>query len=122
MRENPGRERPRRVGELLKREIGEILHREINDPRLRLASVTRVKVSKDLSHAVVGVSVLGAEEERKEMMDGLKSASGFLRRRLWKTLKLKRIPELHFVADGSIEYAVHIAEILRGLEREREGE
>lgn len=106
-----------RVGETIKKEISNLLQREIKDPRIGFVSLTRVKVSKDLRYATVHVSIMGDEEAKRVSMEGLTSATGFIRRELWKRLRMRRVPELDFKMDDSIEYGVHISKLLRDLER-----
>src|SRR5262245_8328292 len=71
-----------RIEEQLRMELSEILEREVQDPRIRLVTVTHVKVSPDLSHARVFVDSLGGAEERKKTLQGLKSAANYARRSL----------------------------------------
>ena len=105
-----------RLSEDLKRELS-ALFREVKDPRVsKMLSVIRCEVSGDLSHCKVHVSALEGEEATKESIKGLVSASGFLRRELANRLHLRKCPELHFVADGSIAYSAKINEILHELD------
>ena len=105
-----------RLSEDLKRELS-VLLREIKDPRVsKMLSIIRCEVSGDLSHCKVHVSALEGEEATKESVKGLVSASGFLRRELANRLRLRKCPELHFIADGSIAYSAKINEILHELD------
>ena len=80
-----------RIEEQLRIEISEIMERELHDPRIGLTTVTAVKISPDLSHARVMISVLGGDEERQRALKGLRSASGFVKHSLAKRLHhLKR--------------------------------
>jgi ribosome-binding factor A len=81
-----------------------------------MVSVTRVNTSPDLRYAQVYISVLDKTQE-KDVLKGLKSAAGFLRRELGASLRLRYTPELQFVADDSIEHGAHILELLRDVER-----
>ena len=93
-----------RVNDLLRREISELLMHDVRDPRLSgLLSVTEVRTSSDLRHARVYVSVMGSEEEKKQVEEGLAAASGYLRRGLGERITLRYIPELDFRRDDSIE-------------------
>jgi ribosome-binding factor A len=108
-----------RVEEQLRIELSEIIEHEIEDPRIGLATVTAVKLSPDLRHARVFVSVLGDEQERKKTMQGLNSAAQFARRALSQRLAhLRRIPELTFAYDGSIETGSRIEELLNQIKPE----
>ncbi len=102
-----------RIEEQLRIEISEIIELEIHDPRVGLTTVTAVKVSPDLRHARIFVSTLGNEEEHKKTIQGLRSAAGYIRRSLSKRLHhLKRIPELMFDYDESVEQGLRIEKLL----------
>ena len=93
-----------RINNLIRQEISELLRREIKDPRLNhFVAVTAVSTSADLKHAKVFVSCISSKEEREETLNALTAASGFFRRELTKLLRLRRIPELSFHWDDSIE-------------------
>ena len=103
-----------RVNDLIRREISEVLMREIRDPRLSgLLSVTEVATSPDLKYARVYVSVLGSDDEKRQVEEGLAAASGFLRRRLGERLSLRYVPELSFERDESIERGSRLLELIR---------
>lgn len=105
-----------RIEEQLRMELCQILEREIQDPRVGLATVTNVKVSPDLSHARVFISVLGGPDERKKALQGLRSAAGFARHELGKRLHhLRRIPDLTFEYDESIEKDIRLEELLNRI-------
>ena len=104
--------RLQRVNEQLKREISRILRREVHDPRVGLVLVTDVDTSGDLSVASVYVRPTGEEKDWKAMMKGLEAAAPFVRRELGQDLKLRKIPELHFHEDHTLEKAMRIEEIL----------
>jgi len=107
-----------RIEEQLRVELSEIID-EIEDPRVGLTTVTAVKVSPDLRHARVFVSVIGDEAQRKKTMQGLNSAAHFARRALSQRLKhLRRIPELSFAYDESIETGNRIDELLDQIKPE----
>ncbi|MGB3129597.1 MAG: 30S ribosome-binding factor RbfA [Dehalococcoidia bacterium] len=102
-----------RVNDVIRREISELLMREIRDPRLSgLLSVTEVDTSPDLRSAKVFVSVMGSEEEKKRVEQGLAAASGFLRRGLAERVTLRYIPELVFHRDESIERGSRLLELI----------
>ena len=102
-----------RINEEIQRELADQL-RHLKDPRVSsgMVSVTRVDTTGDLRYARVYVSALDKSQE-KEILKGLKSASGFLRRELGRALQLRYTPELQFIADDSIQYGAHILEVLR---------
>ena len=105
--------RIQRLNSLLRHEISELLQRQIKDPRLgSFIAVTEVSISLDLRHAKIFVSHIGSVEQRQETMSTLASASGFFRRELAKRLRLRRIPELSFQWDDSIERGTHLLELI----------
>jgi len=110
--------RRRAVSRFLKREISQIFAHEMKDPRLGFATITRVEMSADLKHARVYVSVYGSEEERKACLDALTHARGYIQHRLSPRIRLKYMPDLSFVIDRSIEYSIHIDEVLERIEDE----
>src|SRR5512140_231357 len=110
-------QRTDRIDELLRQEIGAILAREVADPRIGFATVTDVETSRDLSHAKVWVSVIGDPAQRRETLDALDRAMGFVRRELGVRLRLRRIPALHVELDASMEHGTRVLQILDELER-----
>lgn len=100
-------------------ELSEIIEREIQDPRVGLTTVTGVKVSPDLRHARVFVTVLGDEAQRKKALEGLRSAASFVRRSLSKRLHhMRRIPEVTFDYDELVEKGIRIEELLDQIKQE----
>ena len=110
-----GFKRAQKVGELILEEVSNILLREIQDPRIGFVTITHVKVSDDLRYAKVFVSVMGEEEEKKNSLEGLQSASGFIRKKLGARLQLRCVPELVFSLDDSMEKSAKILTILSKL-------
>ncbi len=102
-----------RINEEIQRELSSLM-RSLKDPRLQsgLLTITHVDTTPDLRFSKIFVSALNKEQE-KEMLKGLKSAAGYLRRELGAALKLRYTPELQFVADDSIRQGAHILEMLR---------
>ena len=89
---------------------------EMKDPRVRMASVSQVKLSPDLRSARVMVSAVGSDEERQAVIQGLTHATGYLRAELGHVLEnLKTSPRLHFELDESIAYSVKVSTMLREL-------
>ena len=107
-----------RINEEIQRELAEQI-RFLKDPRVSqvgMVSIIRVDTTGDLRYARVWVSVLDKNQE-KDVMKGLKSAAGFLRRELGRKLQLRYTPELQFIADDSISQGAHILEVLRDPNR-----
>ena len=97
-----------------------MLIREINDPRLELIYVTDVKVDKELAYADVFVSAVEGRERSKEVLTGLESASGFMRRTLAGRVDLRVFPRLRFHWDPTPENADHIEKVLAALREKKE--
>ena len=114
--------RMERVNEQLKRDISRILLEEVKDPRVGGVAVTRVSTAPDLTLARIFVHVQGDEAERKETMKGLRAATAFMRTALAQRIDLRRVPELRFELDRSLEHALRIERLLEeaatGEERE----
>lgn len=105
--------RVQRLNNLIRQEISELLQRQVKDPRLgSFIAVTEVSISSDLQNAKIFVSHIGNEEQKQETMSALTSASGFFRSELSKRLRLRRIPELSFQWDNSIERGAHLLELI----------
>ena len=110
-----------RINEEIQKELSAQL-RTLKDPRVSatgMVSITRVDTTGDLRYARVYISVLDKSQE-KDVLQGLKSAAGFLRRELGHALQLRYTPQLQFVADDSILHGAHILEVLRQVERQDE--
>jgi ribosome-binding factor A len=102
-----------RVNTLMQREISELIQRQLRDPRLdEFISVTEVSVSPDLRYAKVYVSSVGGQQKESQIMGALGSATGFLRSELAKKVRLRRMPELHFLWDNSIEQGDRILRLI----------
>ena len=110
-----------RINEEIQRDLSAQIRR-LKDPRVSqvgMVSITRVDTTGDLRYARVYVSVLDKSQE-KDVLKGLTSAAGFLRRELGSSLRLRYTPELQFIADDSIAHGAHILEVLRQVERQDE--
>lgn len=105
--------RMRRVDEAMRAVLSDAIATEIKDPRVGFVTVTGVKTSPDLRHARVYVSVLGDEPTRQASLEGLRSAHGFLQRRLAAELTLKHTPALTFEYDESVQRGMRITELLK---------
>ena len=105
-------ERLRRVNEAVRQVLSDAITQDLKDPRVGFVTVTAVDTSPDLRHAHVFVSVLGEPEQRESSLDGLRSAHGYLQRRVGVELRLKHTPELVFEYDESIERGMRISELI----------
>lgn len=104
--------RMERLNEQLRREISDILRRDVRDPRIGVPTVTRVEVTPDLWLARVFVRAMGTPEERAATLAGLDGAAAFIRHEL-RGLRVRRVPELRFEVDQTLEHATRIEELLR---------
>jgi ribosome-binding factor A len=110
-----------RIEEQLRIELSEIIEREIQDPRVHFVTISRVRVTPDLGHARVFITVLGTSDERKKALQGLRSAASFVKRSLAKRLHhLRRVPELVFEYDESIEKDMRLDQLLDQIKTEPE--
>jgi ribosome-binding factor A len=115
-------DRMRRVDEAIRQVIGGIVAGELKDPRVGFVTVTDVRTSADLSHARVYVSVLGDEgrssglAQREASMEGLRSAHGYMQRRVAGELRLKRTPTLTFAYDDTTDRALRVDALLEEIE------
>jgi len=111
--------RPDRVGDQIRQELSALLSRgAVHDPGIGFITVTRVHVSPDLQHARVFYTSMGDEKARRETSLALERATPFFRRQLGGALRLRRVPELEFRFDRSIEHQDRIEQILRDLHEE----
>jgi ribosome-binding factor A len=112
--------RTEQVGDEIQRILGEVIQYELKDPRVGFATVVGVVVSGDMQHARVRISVMGDDEQRQATMAGLERAKGFMRRRVAQELRhLRAVPELHLDLDTSLDYSLHIDDVLRQVADER---
>ncbi|MDD5748565.1 MAG: 30S ribosome-binding factor RbfA [Actinomycetota bacterium] len=112
--------RMNRVEQAFKQEIAEIIEREIKDPRIGFVTVTGVEISSDLRHGKVYVSIFGNEEEIENTIEGLRSATGFVKRHLGERLRLRFMPELEFIHENISERAVDLTGKIRTVINEDE--
>lgn len=107
-----------RLGEDIKRELA-VLMRELKDPRVTpMLSIVRAEVSNDGTHCKAFISSMDGMEAAIRGVEGLKSASGLLRRELTSRLKLRKAPALVFVPDDSIAHSAHMSALMRDMDRE----
>ena len=99
-------------GEVLK-ELSNIIRSEIKDPRINpMTSVVAVEVAPDLKTCKAYISVLGDEKSQKDTITGLKSAEGYIRRQLARTVNLRNTPEIRFILDQPIEYGINMSKLI----------
>ncbi|CCX88753.1 ribosome-binding factor A [Clostridium sp. CAG:590] len=99
-----------RINGEVQKELSRIISREIKDPRIHaMTSVTHVMVTPDLKECKAYISVLGDDQAKEDTLAGLKSASGYIRKELARSINLRNTPEITFYIDESIEYAINMS-------------
>jgi len=111
----PNPHRQEKLGEQIAAEVSDLLRTRVKDPRVGFASITHVEVSGDLRHAKISVSVMGDDDEKRNTMDALRHATGFIRHELAGRLTLRFMPEIIFKLDTSIEQGTRILGLIREL-------
>lgn len=113
-----------RINMEVQRELSEIIRTEVKDPRLSAAmtSVVAVEVSPDLKYCKAFISVLGEEEACKSVLEGLKSAVGYIRKELARRVNLRNTPQIQFVLDQSIEYGVKLSRMIDDVTKDLKDE
>lgn len=110
-----------RINMEVQRELSKVISQEMKDPRIDpMTSVIAVEVTPDLKHAKVFVSVLGDEEKKQATLEGLKSATPFIRKHLASTINLRNTPELTFFMDESIAYGVNMSKLIDDVTKDLE--
>src|SRR5688500_19380052 len=109
-------QRTDRVDELLRQEIGAIVTRDVADPRIGFVTITKVETTPDLRHAKVWISVIGQPTERRGTVAALQRAMPFVRHELGRSLRIKRIPDLHVHLDDTAERGTRVLQLLNELE------
>jgi ribosome-binding factor A len=107
-----------RLGEQIREEVSDILGREVRDPGIGFLTLTRVRVTDDLSQARVYYTMLGDPAERKKTARALERAVPFIRRSLAERLHVRRMPELAFEFDQSVAHQARVEELLEEIKRQ----
>ena len=110
-----------RINGEVQKELSRIINYEIKDPRIHaMTSVTQVMVTPDLKECKAYISVLGDEQAQADTLAGLRSAAGFIRRELARSINLRNTPEITFYMDQSIEYAINMSKKIDDVMKEQE--
>ncbi len=107
-----------RVGGLIQKVLSDILKKSIKDPRLKMATITGVKVARDLKQARIYFTISGGSQKKGAAIKGFNSAHGFIKRTLAHELDLKYMPDIKFLYDESLEYGAHIDELIASIKGE----
>lgn len=114
-------QRVNRISEEVRKVVSELLYNGLKDPRVHpLTSITNVEVTRDLSFAKIYISVLGNEKEKRDSLEGLVSAKGFIRKEIAKKVDLRVVPVPIFVLDESIEKAMYMTDLINKVNKEDE--
>jgi ribosome-binding factor A len=111
--------RAKRVGELMKEEISDLIQRGLKNPHIGMVTITGVELTNDLGYAKIFISVYGENEKKSPSLNGLRKATGFIRKELSRRIRLRHFPELRFLWDSSIERGEKMSQLLERLECER---
>jgi len=114
--------RQTRVADRIRQELSNLLLRQVKDPRLRLVTVTEVTIDRDLAYANVYVNAMGEEARQEEVLEALNGAKGFLRSEIGSRIQLRRVPQLLFHWDPSLEHGEQISRLLDSLALSEEEE
>lgn len=109
-----------KVGEQIKMEVSMIVEKEIKDPRIGFVTIIYVEIKDDLRFARIYFSKMGTVEEKQKALEGLESASGFIRKLIGERIPLRYVPEIVFKLDESAEYSQHIEDILKQIKEKSE--
>ncbi|MCL2161771.1 MAG: 30S ribosome-binding factor RbfA [Betaproteobacteria bacterium] len=112
--------RGQRIAEQIRRELAELIRQEVKDPRVSFISLTEVDLTPDYAHAKIFFTALGGVDSVPEILEGLRRASGFLRRELGKRIRIHTLPELHFHYDRSVEDGSRLSQLIEQTVREDE--
>lgn len=115
-----GELRVRKIQEFIKQEVSNIILRELKDPRMGFVTVTDAHITGDLREATVYISLFGSDEDKKNTLAALKSASGFIRTEVGRRLGIRYSPTIEFKEDTSLDYGMKIDKILRDIETDKE--
>lgn len=111
-----GSVKQQRTAEQIKLIMSDLLRLEVNDPRVQGVTVTRVNIDRELQHADIYVNSLGDEERQAEVMEGLNAAQSYLRRELGQRMRLRKVPQIHFHWDFSLQHSEEINSLLDQLD------
>ncbi len=110
------------MSDLIREVIGEMLRRDLNDSRLESVTITAVEMTDDLKLATVFFSAMGNPSREEESLRGLQSATGYMKKRLGRELRLRYIPDLLFKVDHSFDYGSKIDRLIRTINEEKESD
>ncbi|MFI3231114.1 MAG: 30S ribosome-binding factor RbfA [bacterium] len=105
-----------RINDEIKKELSEIIRSELKDPRIGvMTSVLKVDTTNDLKHCKVFISALGDDAQKQEALEGITNASGYIRKQVASRINLRNTPQFKFVLDDSLEYSIHISNLIKSV-------
>ncbi|MDR2689689.1 MAG: 30S ribosome-binding factor RbfA [Azoarcus sp.] len=110
--------RAQRISGQIRRELAELIRQEVKDPRINMISLTDVEITPDYAHAKVFFTAMGGAQSVPPILEGLRRASGFLRRELGRRVRIHTTPELHFHYDRSVEEGSRLSQLIEQAVRE----
>lgn len=112
-----------RISEEVKKIVSQLLYNGLKDPRIKeMTSITKVEVTRDLSFAKIYVSVLGDEDDKKETIEGLNSAKGFIRKEISSNMDLRYSPDPIFYLDESIEHGIYMSKLIDKVNKKEDND
>lgn len=112
-----------RINDEIVKELATLIQMELKDPRLNtMTSIVKADTSQDLKYCKVYISVLGNEDQKQQVLMGLKNAKGFLRKQLAGSINLRNTPELTFVLDDSLEHSMKIEQLIQQISAKEGGD
>lgn len=107
--------RSEHLEKIIKRLISDIIYKKVNDPRIKFVTITRVKLSSNLAHAKIYITIYNDKENVRKCLKGLKNATSFIRHEIGKDLELRRTPEIVFLTDKDMLYQYRILGITKKI-------
>jgi ribosome-binding factor A len=113
--------RDRRAAETIKVEVAQVITNELADPKLGFVTVVGAKLTKDLKRAIIYISVIGDDQQRKDSVEHLEKAKGYIKKQLSSRLVVRYMPEIHFEYDVLLEQERHVSELIQQLHKTEAG-
>ena len=107
-----------RLNNMFVEKISKIIHDEVKDKDINFVTITEARITNDLSYAKIYITTL--DDDREKVLNALNKASGFIRMKLSECIEIRKLPEIHFVYDESIEYGKKIEDIIERINNEKE--
>ena len=106
-----------KLEEQIRRIVADLIIKEIKDPRIGFVTITKAELNKDMTHAKIGISVLGNPHDIRKSLEGLRSSEGFIQAKLGKALQIRMTPHIRFVLDSSVVDAVEMVGLIESVNK-----